>query len=240
MCSYFLLDPNNLVTVLRIRDPGSGAFLTPESRIAFFVSRISNPYIWKLSRQFLGNKYATWYLSRRYGSEDPDSQPVPYQNVTDPEDYLYYGLCFRWGLLWSGRHPFLLWWEQTFNYIFTFFVRNVFYGLNIAHIINPVQLCCSLKKKCVRCPGMFPWLMIPRVVFRLDFRGLINGFKFREMLYHSGAPGGGFKFREMLHHSGAPGGGFKFREMLHLSGAPGGGFKFREMLPSLRVAGRKL
>jgi hypothetical protein len=67
--------------------------------------------------------------------------------------------------------------------------------------------------------------MIPRVVFRLHFRGLINGFK----------------FREMLNHPWAPGGGFKFREMLYLSGAPGGSFKFREILPSLSgVGGRRL
>jgi hypothetical protein len=51
-----------------------------------------------------------------------------------------------------------------------------------------------------------------------SFQGF-NGFKFREMLNHPGAPGGCFKFREMLNHPGAPGAGFKFREILHHSGA---------------------
>ncbi len=43
-------------------DPGSGAFLTPGSRIGFFPdpdlgSRIPNPYFWELSDNFLGKKF---------------------------------------------------------------------------------------------------------------------------------------------------------------------------------------
>jgi hypothetical protein len=56
------ITPFTAVLRIRIRDPGSGAFLTPGSGIGFFRipdlgSRIPNPYFWELIDNFLGKKF---------------------------------------------------------------------------------------------------------------------------------------------------------------------------------------